>query len=197
MDERQGLTDLDRALADALDVDVSPDFAARVRRRIATGAAPPRVRWRRQFAVAAAAVVIAATALAILSTRRPVTPLAPSAQLQPAASAWPLPDVRPAADVRPHPPVAETRPAFAGARLRVASASPSPSPSPTEPEVLVPRAEIEMYRRLIADAEQIPPAIVLEPQRIADLDRHVPVIEIDPIRIELIAPPAGAQGDRQ
>jgi hypothetical protein len=195
MDERQGLTDLDRALADALDVDVSPDFAARVRRRIATDAAPSRVRWRWQFA-AAAAIVIAASALAFLPTRHPATPAAQSAQSQPEGSVPPPLDVHPTTDVRAHPSVADTRPALARVGLRVAAAAPSLSTAP-EPQVLVPRREIEMYRRLIADAQQVPGALVVAAPPDIVAAGSITEIPIDPIKIDLIVPSGDGEGDRQ
>jgi len=188
MDDGKELTDIDRALADALDVDVSADFLARVRRRIASepARAPFRRGWRIALPAAAAALVAIGLGIEMMSTNSPAASQPPTAPDRYRAA--PVP----AAVVRPEPMPAAQQPA-----RRSALAARLSQASPREPEALVPREQIEMYRRLIAAAQQIPPAIVVEPQRMADLDGVVPAIEIDPIRIELIAPAAGAQGDRQ
>jgi hypothetical protein len=63
--------------------------------------------------------------------------------------------------------------------------------------VLVPRAEIDMYRRLFAAARTLPPAIVANVEQATVVEPAVSEITIDPIRIDLIAPSSGAQGDRR
>jgi hypothetical protein len=73
-------------LARLLDVQPSPDFAARVRQRIQT--APPRAAWGFAWAFAAAAVVVATIAVAYVARLTPVdVPPAPAA-----VRAWPVPD---------------------------------------------------------------------------------------------------------
>jgi hypothetical protein len=188
MDDRDELSAIDRALAEALDVDVSPDFAARVRRRIADE--PMRAPfWRgwRGVVPAAAAVAIAVVGVIMLSTRGPSTP--PFLASRSLASGHMTP-----ADVRPAPVLlAADRPASssgvrAGSVLATAT---------QEPEVLVPREEIDMYRRLIAQAQTVPHAVVVDAPK-----NLVPVglfseITIDPIKIELIVPPVGGEGERK
>jgi hypothetical protein len=195
MDEGRGLTDLDRALADALDVDVSPEFAARVRRRIASEPAPSPARWGWPVAAAAAAaLVVGAAALAMLSTRRPAPVASPVAESRPVEVARRVPSERPA-QRSTAPTAIETRPTIARARLHVPSVAPVPSPA-SEPEVLVPREEIEMYRRLIAQAQEVPNALVVAaPPDIVAV--RSPEIPIDPIKIDLIAPSVDGEGDRQ
>src|SRR6185295_4013411 len=72
----------------------------------------------------------------------------------------------------------------------VASAAP-------EPEVLVPREEIEMYRRLIAAAQNVTGAVVVESPPDIVASGSIEEITIDPIKIELMKPPIGGEGERQ
>jgi len=68
----------------------------------------------------------------------------------------------------------------------------------TEPEVLVPRAEIEMYRRLIAAAQQTSPhAEIVDAPADTSASRTTSDITIDPIQIKPIVPPVSGEGDRQ
>src|SRR4030095_11457776 len=81
-DGKDALNEIDRTLAEALDVDVSPDFMARVQQRIASG--PVRAPfWHGglpALPVAAAAVVIVAAVVTMLSMRRPAAPPSLSAR---------------------------------------------------------------------------------------------------------------------
>lgn len=188
MDDREGLNDLDRAIAETLDVDVSPDFVARVRQRIAHEPTPAPFwsGWRIAIPVAAA-VTIAAVGVAMRSTRGASTPQRLAARSLAAGQMQPA-DVRPARVA-----VTADRPA-APNRVRVVAVS---AAAQQEPEVLVPREEIDMYRRLIAQAQTVPHAIVVD-----DPKDVVPVglfaeIAINPIAIELIVPPVGGEGERK
>lgn len=187
-DSKDALNEIDRTLAEALDVDVSPDFMARVRQRIASEPvrAPFWHGWRLALPVAAAAVVIVAAVVTMLSMRRPV---AQSARSLPPESAQPA-GVRPAPSV----PASAPRPEIVRARVesgaRVASA-------PPEAEVLVPREEIEMYRRLMAAAQNMPHALVVEGPRDIVSGGLIKEITIDPIKIDLIIPSVDGEGDRQ
>jgi len=188
---KEGLTEIDRMLAEALDVDVSAGFDARVRQRIANEPmrAPFWHGWRIGLAAAAAAVAIAAVGLSTFSTRgRP----APTTVL--AARSLPLMQLRPA-DVRPNRVASGGGSVAAVNRSRTALIAPIAS---QEPEVLVPREEIEMYRRLIAAAQNAPHAVVIESPEDIVASRSIPEITIEPIKIELIMPPpVGGEGDRQ
>ena len=186
MDGRE-LSRLDRALADALDVDVSPDFHAGVRRRIAN--APMRRPFWHGWRIAVPAAA-AAGLTAILMTWSPVSDPAPL----PPLTARPL-------------SLAPVRPAIGRTELQTTliarrestdhPAAARSAPAPAEPEVLVPREEIEMYRRLIATAQKMAHAIVVEGPRDIAPPQSVSNIAIDPIRIDLIVPPVGGEGDRQ
>jgi endonuclease/exonuclease/phosphatase (EEP) superfamily protein YafD len=192
MDEdRDALSDVDRAIAEALDVDVSPEFAVRVRQRIAgermTMGAPLWRGWRMAMAAAAAAAVIAAGAVATLSTRDHAVPQ------RLAARPLPVEPLRPV-NASPERRVLVADRAAPQNRSRTASV---PARAQTEPEVLVPREEIEMYRRLIADAQNVPHALVVEGPRDIVSVGLITEITIDPIKIELIIPSVDGEGDRQ
>ena len=186
MDDRTELSGIDRAIAEALAIDVSPDFHARVRQRIAN-VPMGRRSWQRWLVVpAAAASGLAAAALLVVTMMQGAEPS-------------PLP-ARPLSVGRWHPVVGSapvlsvaTRRREPAARAGIAVAARVPA----EPEVLVPREEIEMYRRLVAAAQQLPPAFIVEGPRDIVPPQAVSQIAIDPIRIDLIAPPVGGEGDRQ
>lgn len=190
MDDRdERLTEIDRALAQALDVDLAPDFFVKVRRRIANEAKPRRAWavWSIAIPAAAAAALIAAAGLIMLPKRAPA-----AAQLVTARSVAPG-VIRPADDRSPRRVVSHVSPTrisrmpFASVHVRAAS----------EPEVLVPREEIEMYRRLIDAAQHASSALVVEAP--PDVAANLPIadIPIDPIRIDPIIPPRSGEGDRQ
>jgi hypothetical protein len=189
-DGREAMNGIDRELADALDVDVSPDFMARVRQRIASGPAPAPFwhGWRIVLPAAAAAALAIGAGLTVMSNRG-----APTPQLL-AVRTLALDPLRPA-NGRPNRPV----PAVAAGPVRVspARAATVATIARKEPEVLVPRGEIEMYRRLMAAAQTVPHAVVIDaPKDIAPVG-EISQIKIDPIRIDLIVPPIGGEGDRQ
>ena len=189
-DGMNGLSDMDRALADALDVTPSADFEARVRQRIASEQAPaPRwTGWRFALPAAAAAIVIVAAAGAILSMRQPSTSQVLASR---AISVGPL---RPA-DVRPiRSERSAERPVLLAGASRIAS---TPAAAHAEPEVLVPREDIDMYRRLIAAAQSARSVAVVEDPAVIAMGQPVSEIPIDPIRIDLIIPPVSGEGDRQ
>jgi hypothetical protein len=190
-DGREALNEVDRTLAEALDVDVSPDFMARVRQRIADEPmrAPFWRGWRLVLPAAAAAVVLVAVGVSMLSTRRPAAPPSLSARSLPPESAQP-------AGVRPAPSVPASAPRPAIVRARVPSGAPSTA-APAEPEVLVPREEIEMYRRLIAEAQTVPGALIVAAPPDIVAVRTISEIPIDPIKIDLIIPSVDGEGDRQ
>jgi hypothetical protein len=186
MDDGKDLNDIDRALAEALDVDVSPDFLARVRQRIASE--PVRTPfwsgWR--IAVPAGlAAVAGAAAIALFSTSAPPAP--------------PRLAARSLASLPAAPAVADTRrvPLAVEAVVPAGPARAASAPVRQEPEVLVPREEIEQYRRLLVTAQNLPRAFVVEaPKDIASVP-HISDIAIDPIKIDLIIPPKSGEGDRQ
>jgi hypothetical protein len=188
-DAGRRLTDIDRALAAAIDIAPSPDFVARVRQRVAREPRPlPFWRGWRIAVPALAAVVAVAIGLAVMSRRTPAAPQPLQARALPAIELRPL-----VAD----PPRAVTVPASPrrGVPTRLQPAWPEVR---TEPEVLVPREEIEMYRRLIAAAQTVPHAVVVESPKDIAAVREISDLAIDPIEIKPIAPPpSGSQGERQ
>src|SRR5262249_30113787 len=137
-DAGEALTDIDRLLADALDVDVPAEFSARVRRRIAATGSQPAAHWGWQSAWPAgvvAAVLIAATVLTVRLNRD-----ASPAQMPLAGRPLAIELARPAQE-------APGRNVVAAAILTQATrahALPSSPTARTEPEVLVPREEIAM-----------------------------------------------------
>ena len=191
-DAREALTEIDRLLADALDVDVPPDFPTRVRRQIAATDSQPAARWGWRVAwpaAAAAAVLIAVTILAVRLNRDaapPLTPLAaPSLAVEPMRSANETPGSNIAA------------PATHTGAIPVRALSPSAA-ARTEPEILVPREEIAMYRRLMTQAQLVPQAVVVETP--PDIVPPGPITDlaIEPIKIDpIMPPPDGGERDRQ
>ena len=188
MDDGRELSGIDRAIAGALAVDVSADFHARVRQRIA--GMPMRQpfwhRWRIVAPIAAAAGLAAVT----MVTTVPVRDRSPSLSLP----------ARPVSFEPMAPALGRTAPqrsvvtrAYTIDRSRAAVSTRVPA----EPEVLVPPEEIEMYRRLIAAAQNVPHAVVVEAVRDIVPPQSVSEIAIDPIRIDLIAPPVGGEGERK
>jgi len=189
MDDRTDrLSDIDRVLGEALAVVESPDFAARVRERIARDAASPSLRrgWWMPIRVAAAAVVILAGGVAIW---------------------WSRPDPAPLSAPPNRVALTPLRPADLPAVPRaIASAVPS-RPAPhliaattarhAEPEVLVPRAEIEMYRRLIAAARSATGAVIVDAPKDIAANQVIEQITFDPIKIDPLVPRVSAEGDRQ
>jgi hypothetical protein len=189
MDDSTGLTAIDRALAEALDVDVSPDFTARVRQRIAREpkAEPFRRGWRIAVPAAAAAVVLVAAGVAMLTTRAPSSSQPLAGRPVAVGSLGPV-DVRQARPVLTVAPPRSRRPAPVTA---------APVAAEMEMDVLVPPEEIAMYRRLIAAAQHVGRAVVVETPPDIVAARVISEIPIDPIRIDLIVPPIGGEGDRQ
>jgi hypothetical protein len=183
------LSEIDRALGDALDVAESPDFAARVRRRIASVHTPaPVLRWRRIVMPAAAAAVVIVAAGAAVWRARPVE--APQ----------PLPAIRlTLSTLRPAelPPAQGVSAFRIPARVSRPQAAAVTTAAHAEPEVLVPRAEIEMYRRLIAAAQNAPAAVVVEAPTDIAANQVIEEITLDPIKIDPLVPRVSAEGDRQ
>jgi hypothetical protein len=186
--DREGLSAIERALTQALDVELSPDFAARVRQRIAEESTRAPV-WRAWWMVPAAAATLAVITVggSVRSTSVPSTP-----RLL-AARSMTVPQLHPG-DVHPNRLLAGLQSPVAAARPRRTSVS---AASRKELEVLVPREEIEMYRRVIAAAQKAPGAVVVEAPPVIVAGPFISQIVIDPIRIDPIVPPAGGEGERQ
>ena len=190
-DVREELNAIDRALAEALDVRESADFGARVRERIANEPAPGSwAGWRIALTAAAAAVAVAAAGVAMLSPRGSVKALPLTARSVSIGRMLPA-DVGPARRVQVEAPAP---------RVNRTIAAPIVGPSQesiVEPEVLVPQNEIEMYRRLIAAAQNVPGVMLVEAPKDIVASAAFAEITIEPIKIELIIPPVSGEGDRQ
>ena len=197
MDERtdEAMTGIDRAIADALDVAPSPEFVARVRQRIANEPQPRPAwfTWRVGVGVAAAAAAVLVVALAWRSngTTTPSSVALDARSLDLSRGALvPSPEVRPPRET--YVVSASRRTVGVAVETRTAETRAS-----VGPEVLIPRAELEMYRRLIARPHEAPgPVVAVEPT-IISAEAAPEAIVIEPIRIEPIMPPSGGQGERQ
>ena len=154
--------DLEAALADALRVEPSPQFLARVRERLRGEAPGPRLGW-----VLAALLAGATLALVLLlaSPRRDEEPVAWQARV--VVPPLPTPEASPAAVVpqRPRP-----------ARHVATYASPAP------PEVLVPESQRAALARFVSGLEgREPPDI---PLSVPFADLAVTDVHIEPLSIE-------------
>jgi negative regulator of sigma E activity len=196
-DGKDGLTDIDRAIAQALDVEPSADFQALVRQRVAG----ERMRipfWRRRLlwipAVAAAAIVV----LAVLKPpARPVTSGGGITAPTRSVARVETPDLKvgPTNLSQVGRDTGFRRPDLHLGRDQAGPAATARRAN--QPEVLVPPEEIEMYRRLIARALAVPGAVVVEAPADVAPKATFEDLTIDPIPIDPIAPPEGGEGVRQ
>ena len=189
----------DQEIRDALNVDPSPEFLARVRTRIATEPAPSPWRWSRTIAASGAmaaalvvAVIVSRPAQPIERRPGPVGPATTAATGPTEPSVWAGPK-GPALQETPVPAAGSAK-AFA---LRVASGF---SQTVTgEAEVLLDPSETRALRALIAgvyDGGVDLAALQRDPSRAPmDLDPIAEII-IAPITIDPIAPLSGAEGER-
>ena len=181
-DAREELSGIDRALARALDVDASPDFEARVRRRIADE--PMRVPfwrgWRLAVPLAAAAALVAAAGVAMLSTPGQSTPRLLAARTITMGETMPAigDPVRVDGSGLSMPRVSRrTPPAPAAARANA------------EPEVLVPPGQEEALRRFVAGLRAEPGTARPLLRATATVDSpvppppliHIPVLASEPL----------------
>jgi hypothetical protein len=221
---------IDDELKDALRVDPSPEFLARVRTRIANEPQPSAWRWSWKYAAAGA--LAAAIVVAVIVSRPARQPeVSQGSSPAPPAVAAVVPRTEVAAPERSAkafalqpkavapqpkavaPPVAISSRAAGPNRLRASGASSSLAEArgasgraeaegpalQSEPEVLLDPRETRALRALIAgvrdgriDLAAAQRSVPLAPMELAPLADIV----IDPITIEPIAPPAGAEGVR-
>jgi hypothetical protein len=178
MVEERSLSDaeLDAALSEAFAVDPSPEFIARLRRRVADE--PSTDRRLRLFALAAAVCAIATVFVVIMSKRTPV--------VEPGV-------VRTATtDARTHPalpdasavPVVSDRPAARARRASTRELRAKPVERrtlPDAPAVLIPVAEQQALRKLF---ERPPTAVLRFAQEVDAMDVAgitIPALNIDPL----------------
>jgi hypothetical protein len=190
-DERteRPLTDaaLDREVAEALAVDPSPEFVARIRERVAGGPAPGA--WRLSWTMCAGALAAAAMVLVIVS-RGPQPAMTP-------LTARPIPDVGRIPDVVSASSRTTDRGAIRSSSplvLRLAKKGPA-----SDPEIIVDVREASALRALIAGASDervdVAPLAALVAETAAPL--RSPEIVVSPITIEPLASDPGGEGARQ
>jgi hypothetical protein len=188
---------LDRELEQALAVDHSPEFLARVRTRIE--AEQVRAGWGFRWVIAAgaaaAAVVVAFVAVAPPATVPPSSPSAPSRSVAAPAAARtaagprvPQDSTSPGTRVTPSP-VREAVQAAVGSQPGAADVRPLP-------EVLISEDEVRVYRMLLGMVEQQPEAA--QPARVRKESELVelPDVALMPLRIEALPPLARLEGER-
>jgi 4-amino-4-deoxy-L-arabinose transferase-like glycosyltransferase len=163
------ITDLDRQIQEALDVDPSPDFKARVRIRLAEE--PRRYRVGIGWLLSGVTGLTVVTVLAVFVSSRN--------------------------DVRPRP-ADVVAPVAAGNAAVVAAVSPPAIPKPTAERVrrvtrrnatqtvLVPPSEREAFRRFLQAVTENPLPYSFSVDRREDAPLSVPDITIEPILIEPI-----------
>jgi hypothetical protein len=186
----------DQEIRDALRVDPSPEFPARVRTRIASEPAPSAWRWSWTIAAAGALAAMALVAV-VMSRPRHENPSAPGVAhaVTPAAA----PDRPTPQQTEPARSVAARRPdPSASARPGAPRASKGRTVT-REAEVLLDPAETRALRSLIAgvregrvDLAAAQRSVALAPMELAPIT----AIDIAPLGIEPIAPPSGAEGVR-
>lgn len=158
------ITDVDREIQQALAVDPSPEFQARVRIRLSEE--PQRSRLGIGWIVSGAAALAAVALLAVfVSSRDDVAPRAPdpvAAAVQTAAAAEPAP-----------PPAVE----------QAALAPPAPIRGNRTEVVLVPAAEREAFRRFVRAATENGLAYAVAREGVDDAPLSVPELAIEPIVI--------------
>jgi hypothetical protein len=207
---------IDQEIGDALKVDPSPEFMARVRTRIANEPAPSAWRWSLTFAAGgalAAAVIVAAIWSPI--QRRP-DPSGPGSQAKASASAGPKgPALQPA---KPDNSLTERRPdrvsdvrrpgPFGPGRTRESrdAAGPEgpalhekPAVAAHQTEILFDHSEMRALQGLIAAARNgsiaLTPAGAAAPPAPMELEPVTDLV-IPPIPVEPIAPISGTEGVR-
>jgi hypothetical protein len=187
---------IDRDIRDALNVDPSPEFLARVRTRIANEPAPSAWRW--SWTVAAAGAMAASViAAVILMPVRETMIVAPGATRQETPVAQAFKPAEAAAAAR--------KPSTAGPPPRAISRYASDAtvrlkPDTTELPLLFDQSEMRALQGLIAAARNGSVALTTHnaaaPPEPMELEPVTDIV-IAPITIEPLAPPSGAEGARQ
>jgi hypothetical protein len=184
---------IDDEIRDALNVQPSPEFLARVRTRLANEPAPSRWRWSWALGASAAMAVTLVIVFVVSRPERKKVP-APEVAVElltnpPSVVPGPRPG-KPAESPGPKGPSLHQGSVVSGfSRTRL----------PRQPEVLVNAAEMRALQGLIVAARN--GSVALTPAAAADSPTPMelePVadIVIAPIAIEPIAPMSGAEGVR-
>jgi hypothetical protein len=197
---------LDREIARALAVDPSPEFAARVRQRIANEAAPST--WGSRWMVAAGAALAAAAVLLLVILRAPR--VASTATTPAMLSARTLSNVGRMPSTTAPAPSSSSSVASAFRRMptfsRMLEQTPAIRNSPIrhhdvvhEPEILVDPREARAIRALVEGVREGRVDLsAVSRASIVDIERPpVTPLDIPEIVIEPLAPATGEQGARQ
>jgi hypothetical protein len=198
--ERLLLAAIDRGIETDLKADLSPEFAARVRARLAEEAAKPRfrlARWIPAAAAALAAVMLGAMWIAHRPAGRHVVPAsrqtgtATTAQPQTPPGHTPAPEATRVAVV---PNQARVR---SGTARHLAGRNRKASSAPAEPQVLIDKSEQESIARLYQAIQSGHVDVASLAAELAALKRDangslVPVpLEIPPLEIAKLDPKSG------
>jgi hypothetical protein len=163
------ITDLDRQIQEALDVDPSPEFQARVRIRLADE--PPRYHVATGWLLSAVTGVAVVVVLAVFASNRNEVSPRPAVVIAPAAADN-------AAVVAPVSPPAIQKPAAEQVR-RVTRRNATQT-------VLVPPSEREAFRRFLQAVTENPLTYSIPQDTREDAPLSVPDITIEPIFIKPI-----------
>jgi len=192
---------IDEEIRDALTVEPSPEFLARVRTRLASEPAPSAWRWSWTFAAAgalAAAVIVAVVWSPIANRPRP---LGPGSEVKPSVEA--AGPKGPA--LQASKPDATSQVVSGFSRTVVRTRMPSSDatvrlkPDTTESALLFDHSEMRALQALIAAARNrsiaLTPAAEAAPPAPMELEPVTDIV-IAPIAIDPIAPLPGAEGVR-
>ena len=203
---------IDRELADALAVEPSPDFVARVRMRVENEPAPRRawVGWTTWMPVTAGVLVAATVVMMVVAPHPKVAPAPGSDRVLPAAARTSAPTSAPATGSAVAPAavpsaVASSTPdrTHPSTALGAANATAKTATwgAHAEPEVLVAQDEAAALRRLFARASQghlLGASFASEPPEAAGDVMSLEIeIAIAPIKIDPLMPVNGEEGVRQ
>jgi hypothetical protein len=194
---------IDEQIREALDVDPSPEFLARVRTRIASEPAPSA--WRSSWTVAAVGALAAALVIAVVVSRtstgatQPFRPAADNAGSRPGTAEG---DTKRSADAFALHPGSHTAPAVARQKPRATPMVPGLSrtiSASIEPEILIDPREGIALQRLLAGVRG--GRVNLEPLARAVAQRGNALDDLQP-PADIVIPllpltPAPGEGDRQ
>jgi hypothetical protein len=191
---------IDDEIREALKVEPSPEFLARVRTRIASEPSPSAWRWSWTLAGVAAIAAAIAIAVALLRPNAPAVP-----QSQSVSAAKPEPETAPRGSALP----TEAGPDKSAAqrletashpvRTRPVGRDTAAAPTAAEPEILIDPRERRALLQLIALVRdgRIDLSAARRSGTLAPIELPpVTDIVIDPITIDPIAPQPGGEGAR-
>jgi hypothetical protein len=175
--------DVDRELKSALTVDPSPDFEARVLRRVGSDRPSPRPAYFAWLAAAASVIIAAGMFSVVRRTPAVVEPQpTPQTAVNPAPALSRLPMAAPPKPtLRPQPQRTET--------IRASRSA----PRSTEPEVIVPADRLDAVRRLVRAVNEgrlEPPTEPLQEPSLSPAPVNVSPLVVEPIPLLPIVPAA-------